>query len=330
MKKHSLSCLLLSFLLLFSLSACSNENNSADKSLPTEISQADWEKSKQYAELSTGIKMAYIEMGQKDGDPVILLHGHTDSSRTWAITAKALSEKFHLYIPDQRGSGNTDAPDNRAYTGTMFANDISAFMESVGLENAHIVGHSMGSANAQYFAALFPEKVDRLILIGSMYVDGDGSYLSSRDMALSEDFDQTDPVFLDNWDYVTPGILAGETYEAEVEEMMEYIKKDTSEISLYAFTNPPQGSAMTSMENMYSELQMPTLLICGESDLPRQEALWKALPHCDGIIVYPGHNHSLQWESPYELADDIAKYLNSDANERIVSQNIQTLFVEAS
>ena len=300
---------------------------SAEKVLPLEIAQEDWVDAKQYAELSTGITMAYVEMGQADGEPVILLHGITDSSRTWSITAKELAKDFHVYILDQRGSGNTDAPDNRAYSGMLFANDVAAFMNHVGLEKANIVGHSMGSHNAQYFAALFPEKVDKLILVGSAYLGADGGdyFKSSREGFLSEDFDPTDPEFLDNWDYVTPGILDGKDFEEEVEEMMVYIKDETSKISRFAFTNPPTGAMMQFMTNAYDMITAPTLIVCGESDAPNQPDLMAALPNCDGIIVYPGHNHSVQWENPYELGKDIAKYFKGEDNDKIVDEWIPDL-----
>ena len=300
---------------------------SAEKVLPLEIAQEDWVDAKQYAELSTGITMAYVEMGQADGEPVILLHGITDSSRTWSITAKELAKDFHVYILDQRGSGNTDAPDNRAYSGMLFANDVAAFMNHVGLEKANIVGHSMGSHNAQYFAALFPEKVDKLILVGSAYLGADGGdyFKSSREGFLSEDFDPTDPEFLDNWDYVTPGILDGKDFEEEVEEMMVYIKDETSKISRFAFTNPPTGAMMQFMTNAYDMITAPTLIVCGESDAPNQPDLMAALPNCDGIIVYPGHNHSVQWENPYELGKDIAKYFKGEDNDKIADEWIPDL-----
>lgn len=295
---------------------------SAEKILPLEISQEDWVDAKQYAKLSTGINMAYVEMGQADGEPVILLHGHTDSSRTWSLTAKELAKDFHVYILDQRGSGDTDAPDNRAYTTMIFANDVDAFMDSIGLEKAHIVGHSMGSANAQMFAALYPERTDRLVLMGSMFVDASESYKDARDKYAAESFDPTDPTFLDYWDYVTPGILEGKAYKAEVEEMMKYIKEDTSKIDRKAFVNPPTASTMITMKFVYDWITAPTLILCGESDVPRQMDLIHALSEdvYQGMIVYPGHNHSIQWENPYETGKDIAKFLKEEKNDKMVRE----------
>ncbi|MGI5874646.1 MAG: alpha/beta fold hydrolase [Bacillota bacterium] len=299
---------------------------SAEKVLPVKIEQEDWVDAKQYVELSTGIKMAYVEMGQADGDPVILLHGHTDSSRTWSMTAQELAKDFHLYILDQRGSGDTEAPDNRAYSTLLFANDVNAFMDAAGLEKAHIVGHSMGSHIAQAFAILFPEKVDKLILMGSAYVTNSESYKYARESYAADDFDPTDAEFLNYWDYVTPGCWDGASYKDDAEEMLEYIKKDTAAIDIRAFVNPPTGSMLTSLANGYDQITAPTLLICGESDADNQAELSKALgKNYQGIIVYPGHNHSVQWEIPYEVGEDIAKYLKGEKNDKIAQSYVKEL-----
>ena len=304
---------------------------SAEKVLPLKIEQEDWVDAKQYVKLSTGITMAYVEMGQAEGDPVILLHGHTDSSRTWSMTAQELAKDFHLYILDQRGSGDTDAPDNRAYSTLLFANDVNAFMDAVGLEKAHIVGHSMGSHIAQAFAILFPEKVDKMILMGSAYVTNSESYKYARESYSAGDFDPTDEEFLNYWDYVTPGCWDGASYKEDAEEMLEYIKRDTSVIDIRAFVNPPTGSMLTSLVNGYDQITAPTLLMCGESDADNQAELSKALgENYRGIIVYPGHNHSIQWEIPYEVGEDIAKYLKGEENDKIAPAYVKELPKEIS
>ena len=292
----------------------------AEKILPTKIAQEDWVDAKEYIDLSTGLRMAYVEMGQAEGEPLILLHGHTDSSRTWSMTAQELAKDYHIYILDQRGSGDTEAPDSRAYTGVQFANDVAAFMDAVGLDKAHIVGHSMGSHIAQYLAALYPEKVDRLVLMGSAHVDADASYRDSAEMYADPDFDPSDPEFLDYWDFVTPGIWDGKEFKTDAEEMLEYIKNDTAVIDRKAFVNPPMGSTVCGMTNIYDLVEAPTLLLCGESDAPNQNDLAAELKNYAGMIVYAGHGHSIQWENPYETGKDIAKFLKGEENDKMIQQ----------
>lgn len=325
--------LLLGLILILSLALAACTSNDADGEgedavdsapeavageLPTEIAQADWVDSKQYVELSTGIKMAYVEMGQDDGEPVILLHGHTDSSRTWAITAQELAKKYHVYCLDQRGSGDSDAPDDRMYTSNMFANDVAAFMDSIECESAYIVGHSMGSAVAQCFGFMYPEKTTKLVLVGSMVVTADESYKESYENYSQPDFEETrtTPEWLDNWDYVTPGILDGKEYQGAVEEMMTYIKEETAKISIYAYTNPPFGSTMCDFSGLMEYLAAETLCIWGVDDFATQDLL-AALPNSAGVILYDGCGHSVQWETPIELAQDLDAFFSGTDNEKI-------------
>ena len=87
--KHA-SALLLALLMAFSITACgttpantsssSESDNEQPYELQMEISQEDWDDHRQYVELSTGITMSYVEMGDPDGDPLILQHGMTDNS----------------------------------------------------------------------------------------------------------------------------------------------------------------------------------------------------------------------------------------------------------
>jgi len=126
--------------------------------LPQAISQDDWAASKKFVELSTGIKMAYIEMGDPNGEVVILQHGMTDNSRSWSLAAPYFTAAgYHVYLPDLRGMGKSDAPDGY-YTTVTYATDMKAFFDAMGIDRAILVGHSLGSFTVQTFALMFPER----------------------------------------------------------------------------------------------------------------------------------------------------------------------------
>ncbi len=134
---------------------------------------------KKTAALPTGIDMQYVEAGNHDGhEVIILLHGYTDSSRSFYPTVDALlalDPDLHVYIPDLRGHGGSSIPDGAAcaaeprtcFEMADFARDLLAFMDSKGIASAHLVGHSMGSLVAQEVALTRPAKVDSLVLIGT-------------------------------------------------------------------------------------------------------------------------------------------------------------------
>jgi len=115
--------------------------------------------SKKTQQLSTGITMAYVEAGNPDGEVVIMLHGYTDTSRSFIPTIEALvagSAPFHIYALDQRGHGASSMPPaadcahvpEQCFGLTDFADDVPAFMDARNIAAAHIVGHSMGSMAA--------------------------------------------------------------------------------------------------------------------------------------------------------------------------------------
>ena len=129
------------------------------------IDQAGWTQRKRQVTLPNGLRLAYVELGDPRGAPVLLLHGYTDSSRVWTILAPQLAN-HRLIIPDQRGHGASDAP-ACCYSMHQYAEDAQLLLDALGVERATLVGHSMGSMVAQVIAAEHPERVDRIVLIAS-------------------------------------------------------------------------------------------------------------------------------------------------------------------
>ncbi len=164
------SALLLALMMAFSITACgttpantssSNENVSEQPyELQMEIAQADWNDNRQYIELSTGITMAYVEMGNPDGDPLILIHGSTDNSRSWSMTAPYFAEAgYHVYMPDLRGHGYSDKPDTGMYTSGDYAADISCLYGSQRNCAGRYCGPFHGLCCNTGFSAEFPGKM---------------------------------------------------------------------------------------------------------------------------------------------------------------------------
>lgn len=131
-----------------------------------------------FTDLSTGIRMAYVEVGPKDGKSLILLHGLTDSSRSWAETMAKIHEKdpsLHVIAVDQRGHGAASMPDEKqcakdpkaCFTPKQFADDLIAFMDAKGLDKSAIAGHSMGSMIAQELALDHPDRITAAVLVAS-------------------------------------------------------------------------------------------------------------------------------------------------------------------
>lgn len=110
-------------------------------------------------------RIHYLEMGQ--GDPLILIHGGGGYASQWFTVMEELANSYHLFVLDRPGSGLTD---NFNYEGVSLpkhgAEFIRSFMDALNLPSARLVGHSMGGLFSVNFAAIYPERVKQLVLIG--------------------------------------------------------------------------------------------------------------------------------------------------------------------
>ncbi|MDQ2677635.1 MAG: alpha/beta hydrolase [Actinomycetota bacterium] len=112
-----------------------------------------------------GVGIEYDVFGPDDARPVILLHGFPDSSALWRNQVPPLVEAgFRVITPDLRGFGRSDAPDAvESYSLLTSAFDVTAILDDLGIERAHVVGHDFGSALAWVFATFCAERVDHLV-----------------------------------------------------------------------------------------------------------------------------------------------------------------------
>lgn len=106
------------------------------------------------------MKLAFKKMGA--GRPFIILHGLFGSSDNWQTLGKRFAEDFQVYLIDQRNHGRS--PHSETFTYDAMAGDLNDFMIEENLDEAIILGHSMGGKTAMRFAQLYPEKVDKLIV----------------------------------------------------------------------------------------------------------------------------------------------------------------------
>jgi len=111
-----------------------------------------------------GSLIAWGELGA--GPPLVLLHGILDSHRTWRRAAPLLAPHFRVLMPDLPGygwSGRPDAP----YTLDWYARMVAAWMDVIGLERAHVCGHSYGGGIAAWMLLQERARIDRLALVAA-------------------------------------------------------------------------------------------------------------------------------------------------------------------
>ncbi len=109
------------------------------------------------------VRLEYVEQGDQADTPMVLLHGYTDSWHSFELVLPHLPPFIHAFAPSQRGHGDSERP-MAGYRPEDFAADVAAFMDESGLEQAVIVGTSMGSIVAERFALDYPDRVLGLVL----------------------------------------------------------------------------------------------------------------------------------------------------------------------
>ena len=110
------------------------------------------------------IEHFFIEKGQ--GEPLILLHGNGENCDYFKGQIDEFARFFHVYALDTRGHGKTPRG-NAPFTIRQFADDLLGFMDSHGIDKAHLLGFSDGGNIAMVFAIKHPDRVNRLILNGA-------------------------------------------------------------------------------------------------------------------------------------------------------------------
>lgn len=109
------------------------------------------------------MKLNYKKIGDT-GSPILILHGLLGSLDNWISIARTLSEKnFTVYIIDQRNHGQS--PHSEEFNYALMAEDVKEFINEHALQNAIIIGHSMGGKTAMHFACKFPELIEKLIVV---------------------------------------------------------------------------------------------------------------------------------------------------------------------
>jgi len=314
MKKFLSIILVLSTMCL--VCACGNEE---EKVLPTEISQEDWADSKQFVELSTGINMAYVEMGDPDGPVVILQHGMTDNSRSWSLAAPYFAKAgYHVYLPDLRGMGKSDAPDGY-YTPVTYATDMEAFFDAMSIDKAILVGHSLGSFTVQTFSLMFPERCEKIVLVSSIPMKNYQSELLLASYQnyvepLAEDEHPSD-AFMDVW-YATT--LHEEAFSDVFDTFLDNMKKEAQCLSKKAWKNIYFGLMDNNKESWYTQVDhsIPVLILHGNEDTMTITEYQEEL--CDIFNVdetsyrnYEGIGHNIQFEMPEKCATDILGWLEN-------------------
>ena len=123
--------------------------------------------------VAAGITTNYLEGGDRAAPPVLLLHGSgpgVTAYANWRLTIPELSTALRVVAPDLVGFGFTERPEGERYDMDTWVGQVVGLLDALGLERASVVGNSFGGALALRLAARHPDRVERLVLMGSVGV----------------------------------------------------------------------------------------------------------------------------------------------------------------
>ncbi len=114
---------------------------------------------------SQRLRLHYVDWGNPDAPPLLLLHGGRDHCRSWDWVATALREQWHVIAPDLRGHGDSAWSRSGHYTMANYIYDLAQLIHQQSLAPVSIVAHSLGGNIALRYSGIYPETVRRLVAI---------------------------------------------------------------------------------------------------------------------------------------------------------------------
>jgi len=247
----------------------------------------------EYAETSSG-KLRYAKRGSGD-ETAILIHGFGGDLDNWLFNIDALGESATVYALDLPGHGQSAKSLNKPGLGAL-ADAVTSFMNTVGIDSAHLIGHSMGGAIAMHMAASDPGKVDSLTLICSAGLGREiGSYVDSYVAAQGrKDLKPVlEQLFADK--SLVSRQLVDDVLKYKRLDGVEPLLKDLAASLFAGQTQQDQPGAMLA-----SSKAPPTLVIWGRQDEVIPSAHAQKLPNAK-VVVFDDAGHMVFMEKASDV-----------------------------
>ena len=255
--------------------------------------------------LESSVRLHYVQRGDREGEAIIFLHAYADSWYWFSRVLSLLSCEFCALVPDQRGHGDSDKPEC-CYTTDDFAADVDAFTEAVGVEKATLVGHSSGGLIAQRVALDYPQRVDRLVLIGAptTLVNNQTVAKAGEEMLALED-----PIPRE----FVRGFVEGTIHHPVPEGFLAGAVSESLKVPARVWHDYWEGVLLEADDTArLEEIRAPTLILWGEQDvlLPREEQERRAAAIPDATLrVYPDTGHAVAGERPEWVVRDVEEFM---------------------
>lgn len=265
-----------------------------------------------------GDQVAYRDEGS--GPVLLLIHGMAGSSETWQAALPALAKNYRVIAPDLPGHGRSAKP-RGDYSLGAFAAFLRDLLRELNIEKVTVVGQSLGGGVAMQFTYQHPEYCERLILIGSGGLGPDVNWtlrlLSAPGAELVLPIIAPKPV-LNAGDKIRSWLTSAGIHSPRADETWRSYSSLSDRETRQAFLRTLRsvvdyrGQAVSAMNRLYLNSEMPTLLIWGDNDkiipVAHGYAAHEAIPG-SRLEILPGIGHYPHAEAPAAVVAIIDDFL---------------------
>jgi pimeloyl-ACP methyl ester carboxylesterase len=264
-----------------------------------------------------GVRVHYQEFGDVSQPKMILVHGYTASTYVWgAVAPKLAGEGFHVIAIDLLGFGYSDKPAWFEYSIASQARVLEQFMNRLGIGRATLVGSSYGGAVAATVALDYPERVEKLVLVGAVCNDEAKTNGILRFVSMSGVGEILSPFLIDSRRFLKSRMrrtIAPSNHHLITEERLDAVSRPLRAKNAH-------NSVLTSARNWNASrieadvhlINQPTLLIWGENDtiipIHNAQRLYDSIVH-SRLVVLKDCGHVPQEENPERFVELVSSFV---------------------
>jgi pimeloyl-ACP methyl ester carboxylesterase len=215
-----------------------------------------------------GAKVCYIQGGNREGTPIIFLHGVLGDIHTWRLTMKALEKDYRVFAIDLPGYGKSEKGAHLPMSISYYADLIKYFIKEERLDHPVIVGVSLSGHIVLYYAINYPETISKAAVVGSVGIDRQMRWYEEVQYAnLWNDFVikrvLTPKKFKEIW---TKQFVCTREYDDDYDEQVIFHDPEEYQQLITSFNHSVSGIFFMSLRDLVKEIKIPLLVLWGGQD----------------------------------------------------------------